>query len=108
MLADVEQRLGSNGIIASAITSDGPRLVEAPVHVGTMHRFKGLEYQNMIVAGVAEGLVPLARVTRLESEDPMSFRREPRKARSLLFVAVSRARDSVVISWHGTKSRFLP
>lgn len=108
MVADVEQRLARDNIIASAITGDGPRKVDAPVHIGTMHRFKGLEYQHMIIAGVAEGLMPPARIARLETEDPLRFRRDLRTARSLLFVAVTRARDNAVISWHGTKSRFLP
>lgn len=108
MVAEVEARLAEEKIIASAITADGPRHLDAPVHVGTMHRFKGLEYQNMIIAGVAEGLVPSAKILRLEAEDPMTFRRELRRARSLLFVAITRARDNVVVSWNGTKSRFLP
>ncbi|MFV2177681.1 UvrD-helicase domain-containing protein [Actinomadura sp. LOL_016] len=108
MVADVERRLAADGVIASAITGDGPRHGEAPVHVGTMHRFKGLEYQRMIVAGVAEGLTPPAWISRLADEDTVRFRRELRRFRSLLFVAVTRARDDVVISWHGDKSRFLP
>ncbi|RFS82203.1 hypothetical protein D0T12_28625 [Actinomadura spongiicola] len=62
----------------------------------------------MIIAGVGEGLVPAARITRFAAEDPLRFRRDLRTARSLLFVAVTRARDNAVISWHGTKSRFLP
>lgn len=108
MVADVETRLAKEGIVACAITADGPRYVEAPVHVGTMHRFKGLEYQNMIIAGVAEGLVPAARITRFREDDPLRYRRDLRTARSLLFVAVTRARDNAVITWHGTKSEFLP
>ncbi|GAA1717090.1 UvrD-helicase domain-containing protein [Nonomuraea bangladeshensis] len=106
MVAQVEKHLGQAGIVSCQITSDGPRLVEAPVHIGTMHRFKGLEYQRMIVAGVAEGLVP--RNLDFEQSDPLRFRREMRRARSLLFVATTRARDSIVISWNGRKSRFLP
>jgi superfamily I DNA/RNA helicase len=30
------------------------------------------------------------------------------RARSLLFVAATRARDALVISWNGQPSRFLP
>ncbi|RKS79693.1 UvrD-like helicase family protein [Actinomadura pelletieri DSM 43383] len=108
MVADVEARLAAKNIVACAITADGPRHVEASVHIGTMHRFKGLEYQNMIIAGVAEGLVPAARITRFATEDPLRFRRDLRTARSLLFVALTRARDNALITWHGTKSRFLP
>ncbi|GGK65765.1 DNA helicase [Planomonospora parontospora subsp. parontospora] len=108
MVAEVENRLGKAGILSTAIGPDGPKLVEAPVHVGTMHRFKGLEYQRMILAGVAEGLLPAQRVLTFAKDDPMRFRRELQHARSLLFVAATRARDGIVISWHGTKSRFLP
>ncbi|QFG22806.1 UvrD-helicase domain-containing protein [Actinomadura sp. WMMB 499] len=108
MVAEVERRLAADGVVASAITGDGPRHGDAPVHVGTMHRFKGLEYRRMIVAGVADGLVPPAWVLRLADEDAVRYRRELRRFRSLLFVAVTRARDDVAISWHGGKSRFLP
>ncbi|MET9244940.1 UvrD-helicase domain-containing protein [Nonomuraea sp. NPDC003709] len=107
-VAEVEERLARAGIQSSPITADGPRLVEAPVHVGTMHRFKGLEYQRMIIAGVAEGLVPAHRIAAYKDDDPLRYRREMQGARSLLFVAATRARDSVVFSWHGRKSRFLP
>ncbi|MGN9779793.1 UvrD-helicase domain-containing protein [Nonomuraea sp. ZG12] len=106
MVAQVERHLALAEIVSCSITNDGPRLVEAPVHIGTMHRFKGLEYQRMIIAGVAEGLVP--RNLDFEQSDPLRFRREMRRARSLLFVASTRARDSIVISWNGRKSRFLP
>ncbi|MEV0230908.1 UvrD-helicase domain-containing protein [Nonomuraea sp. NPDC050786] len=107
MVADVEQRLGKAGIIAAAIGPDGPKMHDA-VHVGTMHRFKGLEYQRMIIAGVSEGLVPSRWVAQYEDSDPLRYRRELQRARSLLFVAATRARDTLVISWHGRKSRFLP
>ncbi|WP_460362586.1 UvrD-helicase domain-containing protein [Actinocorallia lasiicapitis] len=107
MVAEVENRLGRAGIVAAAIGSDGPKVRDA-VHVGTMHRFKGLEYQRMIIAGAGEGLVPAQRIEQWADTDPVRYRREERMARSLLFVAVTRARDTVAITWHGEKSRFLP
>ena len=36
---------------------DGPRLPDG-VHVGTLQRFKGLEYQRMILAGITDAAVP--------------------------------------------------
>ncbi|MEV4380810.1 UvrD-helicase domain-containing protein [Streptosporangium sp. NPDC049644] len=107
MVAEVESRLSKAGIRAAAIGSGGPKLYDA-VHVGTMHRFKGLEYQRMILVGVAEGLVPSRHVSQYRETDPLRYRRELQRARSLLFVAATRARDTLVISWHGQKSRFLP
>ncbi len=87
--------------------ADGPRKSDA-VHVGTLHRFKGLEYQRMIVADVSNGMIPAARVEGLRDTDPQRYQREVKQARSLLFVAATRARDSLVISWHGQPSPFLP
>lgn len=108
MTGAVADRLAQVGIGATAIGADGPADVSARVHVGTMHRFKGVEYRRMFIVGVSEGLVPAARIAELQHADPVRFRQELQRARSLLFVAVTRARDSVVISWHGTRSQFLP
>ncbi|MWA06518.1 AAA family ATPase [Actinomadura sp. LD22] len=107
MVADIENRLGRAGIPAAAIGPDGPR-VDDVVHVGTMHRFKGLEYQHMIIAGAAAGLVPQAYIRQYDGTDPVRYHRELQRARSLLFVAATRARDSLLVSWHGTPSPFLP
>ncbi|GAA0322267.1 AAA family ATPase [Actinoallomurus spadix] len=106
-VADVERRLARAGIPAAAIGPDGPKLDDV-VHIGTMHRFKGLEYQHMVIASVSEGSVPRAYVAHYRSSDPQRYRRELQRARSLLFVAATRARDSLTISWHGRPSPFLP
>nr|WP_246405349.1 3'-5' exonuclease [Nocardiopsis algeriensis] len=73
-----------------------------------MHRFKGLEYQHMAIAAVSEGLVPRAELEGLREGDPDRYRHELQKARSTLFVAATRARDSLVVSWHGDPSPLLP
>ena len=107
LVEDVLQALIEAGIDAASIGRDGPRK-PAPVHVGTLHRFKGLEYQQMIVAGVSDGALPAARIAGLRDSDPQRYEREVKRARSLLFVAATRARDALTISWHGTPSPFLP
>ncbi|MFH8788896.1 UvrD-helicase domain-containing protein [Streptomyces roseoverticillatus] len=106
MADDVVSRLGRRGIMAAKITGDGPRGNEG-VHVGTMYRFKGLEYRRMIIAGVSDGLVPRSAVDTWERTDRLRHRRELQRARSLLFVAATRARDALTVSWHGEPSRFL-
>jgi superfamily I DNA/RNA helicase len=73
-----------------------------------MHRFKGLEYQQMILGWVAAGSIPAARVEALKAADPERYEREVKRARSLLFVAATRARDALVITWSGQPSPFLP
>ncbi|ROV66377.1 UvrD-helicase domain-containing protein [Streptomyces globisporus] len=98
--------LAHKGIKAVEIGPEGPRGDEG-VHIGTMFRFKGLEYQRMVIAGVRDGLVPREAVARLRSDDAVRYRREFQRARSLLFVAATRSRDSLAIFWHGRPSPFL-
>ena len=45
---------------------------------------------------------------RPRDTDPLRYEREIKQARSLLFVAATRARDSLVICWHGAPSPLLP
>lgn len=106
MAQEVAVTLAQSGIRAIEIGPDGPRGDEG-VHIGTMFRFKGLEYQRMIIAGVSEGLVPRSTVIGLQRTDALRYRRELQRARSLLFVAATRSRDSLAIFWHGKPSRFL-
>ncbi|CAL9387802.1 ATP-dependent DNA helicase Rep [Nocardiopsis dassonvillei] len=106
---DVQWALGKAGVRAAALGKEGaPPGFEDAVHVGTLHRFKGLEYQHMAIAAVSDGLVPRADKERLREVDAPRYRQEVQKARSLLFVASTRARDSLTVSWHGEPSVLLP
>jgi hypothetical protein len=62
------------------------------VRVMTLHASKGLEFRHVFLAGVNEGLLPLSSAWR----DPDTLAEEKR----LLFVGLTRARDSVEISWY--------
>ncbi|WCN04283.1 UvrD-helicase domain-containing protein [Streptomyces sp. M92] len=106
MASEAAYTLAQHGIRALEIGPDGPR-GDSGVHIGTMFRFKGLEYQHMIIAGVTDGLVPRANVQQRRTTDPARYRAEMQRARSLLFVAATRARDSLDVFWHGEPSPFL-
>ncbi|MFF3947136.1 UvrD-helicase domain-containing protein [Streptomyces sp. NPDC001902] len=108
MASQVMYHLATEANLACAeLTSDGPR-GDGDIHVGTMHRFKGLEYQRVVLAGASRNLVPRAdHIDRFRAEDPARYRRELRKARSMLFVASTRARDALAVTWHGEPSPFL-
>jgi superfamily I DNA/RNA helicase len=71
-----------------------------------MHRFKGLDYQKMIIAGVADGLVPRQMINQYREADPKKFERERQRDRSLLFVAATRARDELAFSGTAHPVRF--
>lgn len=107
-VTDVIDHLTGEGITCAELTKNGP-VTDGEIHVGTVHRFKGLEYQRIAMVGMNDGVIPrTAILDRLSTEDPKRFAREERKYRSLLFVAATRARDVLRITWHGERSRYLP
>ncbi|MFI6579606.1 hypothetical protein [Embleya sp. NPDC050493] len=53
-------------------------------------------------------LVPHQSIESFRRTNPDRYRQERQRARSTLFVAATRARDELVVSWNGTASDFLP
>ncbi|MGV9611246.1 UvrD-helicase domain-containing protein [Nocardia xishanensis] len=78
------------------------------VGVGTMHRMKGLEFRYLAVLGVGEKQVPPAAAITSVEEDPHAHQRDLQRERCLLFVACTRAREELVVTWHGPPSDLLP
>ncbi len=94
------------GLTCAELTKDGPQ-GDGEIHIGTMHRFKGLEYQNLAIIAVTDGIIPRAAIHRYKTEDPSRYDREIRKSRSLLFVAATRARDTLAVTWNASRSPLL-
>ena len=69
-----------------------------------MHRVKGLEFDFMYVAGINEGVVP---INNLESDDPTIIKEHEQKERSLLYVAITRAKRFCAITGFGKFSKFM-
>jgi superfamily I DNA/RNA helicase len=69
-----------------------------------MHRVKGLEFDYMFVASVNEGVMPLNVV---DSDDPTIIREHEQKERSLLYVAITRAKRFCSITSFGKPSLFI-
>jgi len=78
------------------------------VSIGTMHRMKGLEFRALAVVGVSENYVPLGAAVVDSSDDPQKHSSDLQRERSLLFVACTRAREQLLVTWHGEPSPFLP
>jgi mRNA-degrading endonuclease RelE of RelBE toxin-antitoxin system len=75
--------------------------------VGTTHRAKGLEFKVVAVVGVDDFWFPChAELQRLE--DPQEREAFINQERQLLYVACTRARERLWLSYTGTPSRFLP
>ena len=73
--------------------------------VMTMHRAKGMEFSRVILSGADDKHVPSPATLRSvpDEERAEALLRE----RSLLYVASSRARDALVVTWSGKRSELL-
>ncbi|WP_371403462.1 AAA family ATPase [Kribbella sp. NBC_00662] len=93
------------GIEASALADAHTGAVG--VAVATMHRMKGLEFRCMAVIGVTAQHVPPASAITPAEEDLATHMQDLQRERCLLFVACTRAREQLFVSWHGVPSEFL-
>ncbi|MGW9170727.1 UvrD-helicase domain-containing protein [Streptomyces decoyicus] len=102
-----ESRLKEAGI--PVVRVKGQVAAETPgVRLATMHAMKGLEFRAVSVLGVTKGTVPFAReITPLETDAPQ-HEADLLRERCLLFVACTRAREALSVSWTGSPSEFLP
>ena len=106
MLADAAAAaLKAAGIPAGSLarSSDADRVVRA----GTMHRMKGLEFRCVAVVGVGEHQVPAPNAVTPAEEDELTHTQDLQRERCLLFVACTRAREELYVSWHGRPSPFI-
>jgi superfamily I DNA/RNA helicase len=78
------------------------------VRLATMHAMKGLEFRAVAVLGVTATAVPFAREITPAGVDGLQHETDLLRERCLLFVACTRAREALSVSWSGTASRFLP
>lgn len=76
------------------------------ISVGTMHNAKGLEFRFVLVISCSEDVIPSPGKMR-EAIDSGEFKEFERLECRLLYVAMTRARDELVVSWHGKPSRLL-
>nr|WP_234375794.1 3'-5' exonuclease [Streptomyces sp. CB01373] len=99
--------LKAAGIPAASLrTADATGESEA-VRVGTMHSFKGLEFRCVAVIGAGDGALPFPKAITPPEVDPQQHETDMMSERCLLFVACTRPRDSLYVSWSGEPSRFL-
>ena len=71
------------------------------VRIATMHRSKGLEFAGVVVAEINEGVWPL-RSEGYADFDPVAKKMADDSERSLLYVALSRAINHVMLTGVGT------
>ncbi|MFC5824971.1 UvrD-helicase domain-containing protein [Nonomuraea insulae] len=81
--------------------------VEGNIRATTMHRMKGLEFRCVAVIGAGANQLPHANAVTPLEEDATTHSNDLQRERCLLFVASTRARERLHVSWHGEPSPFL-
>ena len=76
------------------------------LHLGTMHRAKGLEFKAVLAVSCSEGVIPNPR-TLSSYGDPVDREDAEARERRLLYVVMTRARDELVVTWVGRPSPLL-
>ncbi|MEV5986996.1 UvrD-helicase domain-containing protein [Streptomyces sp. NPDC052051] len=99
--------LKTAGIPAAPLRSRNAAEEASAVRVGTMHSFKGLEFRCVAVIGTDDSALPFPKAVTSAELDPKQHETDMMSERCLLFVACTRARDSLYVSWAGDPSPFL-
>ncbi|MEV7989045.1 UvrD-helicase domain-containing protein [Micromonospora sp. NPDC085948] len=89
----VVNALNERGVPARAVDRDRPG--EGRVLVMTMHRAKGMEFAKVVLADV--GFQSAAEKARLNDLDAIERHDAELRARSLVYVAATRARDELLV-----------
>lgn len=101
--ADVKNQLADRGVTVTE-THSGETVGKNPL-VLTMHKSKGLEFSRVVLFDISEDAIPPAWVLKGIAEEELAD--VQLRERSLLYVAASRARDELVVSWAGKPSELL-
>lgn len=99
----VREALVGRGIPANHVKS--AQATSDRVLTLTMHTAKGMEFSRVVLFDVSEGVVPSTWM--LDSADAEERDEVMLRERSLLYVAASRARDALAVTWSGSPSHLL-
>jgi superfamily I DNA/RNA helicase len=102
-----KERLEKDGIPAVALKNAPPPDAEG-VRIATMHAMKGLEFRCVAIIGVTESALPFQAAVTPAEVDRVQHEIDMLSERCLMFVAATRAREDLYVSWNGTPSPFLP
>lgn len=106
LLDQIAAALATRGVDTRPISRNAPDAPEQPgVRLATLHRVKGLEFREMHIACVNDGVVPAKHTGR--TEDPVEKRHRELNERALLHVAATRAIERLHVSSNGEPSEFL-
>lgn len=99
----VQQGLSQRGRSVASISE--PRVTGGQPVLMTMHTAKGMEFSRVVAYDVSDGTFPPPFVYKSVPEEDKPDK--DKQFRSLLYVALSRARDQLVVTYKGAPSTLL-
>ncbi len=103
ILTAIETALDEIGVPARLLTRDHALVVDSHVTLATIHRAKGLEFPRVFLIGASDDAI-IRHLPDDAEEQELTLEQE----RNVLYVAATRARDELVVTWVGRPNRFLP
>lgn len=101
---EVEAKLSTSGVAAAGL--DDEQVTPGAIQVGTMHRAKGLEFKAVLVIDASADALPSPGLMKA-AVDPQDRDNALARERQLLYVAMTRARDLLRVTWTAKPSPFL-
>lgn len=105
-VAQIAQLLENSGVKTYEIKTSDHDAPLGAVKLATFHRVKGLEFDRMILASINESLVPLNHAMS-NLADQTSVDEVILQEKSLVYVALTRAKKEAFVLSYGTASQFL-
>jgi superfamily I DNA/RNA helicase len=102
----IAKELGKHGVRTAELREERPPA--DAVRVGTMDGMKGLEFRCVAIVAAGGRNLPHPRSVTPVTDDPVRHALDVRQERCLLFVACTRARERLRVSWSGPASELVP
>ncbi len=106
LLDKVAGALDKAGILTVKV-DDHPGPDDEGIRLATTHAMKGLEFRAVAVVGAGASVFPYAPGITAAEVDQVQHDNDLLRDRCLLFVACTRAREYLAVSWNGAESRFV-
>jgi len=106
-LSLIKEQLDRAGIDSEEITGDNSGSDHnGAVRIATMHRVKGLEFEEVILASMNDGVIPLSNALAGKG-DAVEKRQADLEERALVYVAMTRAKKKLIVTSYGQASPYL-
>lgn len=106
-LEPVRRALQRAGLPTRDLGPDEPEPAPDAVALATMHRMKGLELRCVAVVDASAASLPHPQGLTPAGEDAVAHAQDIQRKRCLVYVACTRAREQLRVSWSGHPSPLL-